>query len=388
MELVVMSGHFRFSTKVGQDFVGKVAMVGQRACGKTDTLHQTLTDKTGVTLYSSDDQYDGYLGAKPYPFDFSGLGRLIINDEACQPSPEHMRALLSRQGEVYNGLVLVADAVNWTFKNIAVYHAQVLADHIESDLAPVVVFVNNKNLWLKLTSPGFLDSLSEVLVEAITNLDPSSNHVYFRRQDQSERFIKVPTEGRKIPFTTLEQVLVNHLELWSRKEPTQVLESDYIRVFVRALLVGLYEDKRQKTMGTQESPLDGVLDEQLLLRLNYFSPTTLESGLTWSAVTKGLKLASKEPLFDPSFFNTSRVKRIIEERVLASESSIETFFDTIRSLGQMSKWDVVGTAFSDSSDVEGRDTFFILMRALAQEVKKRRKYSSLSPLDDLHITEF
>ena len=112
------------------DFLGKIAALGQGGSGKTFLINTIANYLAEKQVYNWDEESNmaGTIAVTPYMLDFPDKRRIIINDNPGQDSLEFIRNIIASQGDVYQGLVVVVDAVGWNFRNVGLYQAKSLVD--------------------------------------------------------------------------------------------------------------------------------------------------------------------------------------------------------------------------------------------------------------------
>ncbi|MHA2362668.1 MAG: hypothetical protein ACXAC7_01825 [Candidatus Hodarchaeales archaeon] len=377
------------SRKKGLEFIGKIAAVGQRGCGKTHLITKLVNQAALEDIFPWDEesQIAGTLSLTPYKIDIPTTGRIIINDNPGHSTLEQIRLSLDKQGNVYRGIIVFADAVGWNFRRIGVYQAEQLRIYSEYFKIPICLIVSKRDLRDKLMEKEVLNEICEFLEQAIENYDSSEEiHFYNRAYRKSESLKCTHSDPQTLPFTFLEQIIANALDEWNKKAMIPNLTFINIRFFVRSLILGFLEYQHNKDQNKGM-----FLEEDIINRLSYFRPTALETGMDWSDLTIG---DVKEPSIKKSLFSKEIIKEVIEEYVTASQMKVKELYENLESLHELNKWNIVCFNYSDTISRKGKEQNFETTKALIDQMIKQSMDKNVfrkekeSPLSNLGLDQF
>lgn len=380
-------------------FVGKIAALGQGGSGKTYMTNQLANHlaKQEVFSWREEEQMAGTIGVTPYSIDFPDGRRVIINDNPGQNSLELVRQAIASQGNVYQGLLLVADGVGWNFRDIGIYHAEPILKNMGPE-APVAVIITKKDLRDYIISTGKLEEMAEVLARAVHSVHDGMVVPYrdraFRRDGSFK--LRLP-DTNFVPLTAMEQVLVNALDEWLRMMLIPGFTPMNVRLMVRSLLLGFCEFMLSVAPDIASLyPQFNAIDPDLVNRLNYHRPTAFETGTGW------LKLAGQdrdsnplkhEPPIICSFFDEQAIRIVLREFVMTDDRRVSEYIQEVKNKG----WNVVTHAYTDSVSLNGRDkvatTVQNLMDAMtvedsAPKLKQSAKVENELSLQALGLDDF
>ncbi|MHA2365444.1 MAG: GTPase domain-containing protein [Candidatus Hodarchaeales archaeon] len=394
---------YSFSSDRPTNFIGKIAAIGQGGSGKTYMINKLSNYLAGKEIFPWNEEKNlaGTIGVTPYTLDFQG-GRVIINDNPGQNSLELVRTAIAKQGDVYQGLVIVADALGWNFRKLGVYHAESIRQYSQLDDMPISIIISKRDLSDFLYQhEDTLRSIALLIEDTVLNANNGQQYRFHDRAFNRDTSFKLELEDEDlIPFTNIEQIIVNRLDDWVKEYPVFGLTPMNIRLLTRSLLLG-YCDLIKNAVDQEAFPQFKAIqdsfeaiDEDLVNRLNYHRPTAYETHAHW------IKLAGSDPEGNPkkneppiikSMFSFENVITVLKEFVLASENKVKNYVNGIKKYGKKMKWTVVNYAFTDSVTNHGQRLIHDTVQGLIQEMAKRNKKKEAEvdlSLDGLGLDNF
>lgn len=376
-------------------FIGKIAAIGQGGSGKTYMINSLANyiAKKDIYIWDEESAMPGTIGVTPYTLDFNDVRkRIVINDNPGQDSLDMVRRILASQGDVYQGLCIVCDSIGWNFRKIGVFQAISISEFTKFErlsYMPVILVISKRDLHQKLLNPQILDKISDIFEKAANSIE-QGREMYFRNRafNRNGTFTIDLVNHDLIPFTIMEQVLTNALDLWMASDPIIGFTKMNIRLFVRSFLLG-YCEAMKSVINIAEYPVFSSLsDPRLVNKLNYHRPTAYETATGWNKLGGDIS----EPPILRSVFNKTTIKTILKNFVLANESEISTFIDEVKSIGLQHRWKVVDYTFTDSVTRNGKEnlisTFKTIMDDIEQQTTNTAKTFIHSRDTDLGLDEF
>jgi signal recognition particle receptor subunit beta len=353
-------------------FVGKIAAIGQGGSGKTYLITHLANYVAGKDIYNWDEESSmaGTIGVTPYTLDFNDQGkRIVINDNPGQDSLEMVRKILASQGDVYQGLVIVCDSLGWNFRKMGLYQAISLSEFTKFEslnYMPVSVIVTKKDLLETLDRENYIPKIAALFEKTGKSIYNGQEIYYRNRAFNRNGTFKVNLEySDLIPFTVMEQILTNALDLWVERERVVGFTSMNVRLFVRSFLLGYCEAMRTVIDMDEYPVFASISDPRLVNKLNYHRPTAYETSTGWE------KLASEldEPPILNSAFNKDTIQTIIYNFVLASEKAIDKFIDEVKTVGAQHNWKVISYAFTNSVTPRGKEEIKSAIKLLMNDIE-------------------
>ena len=289
-------------------FIGKFAAVGQGGSGKTRAIAEIANylSETPKYTWTEESNLAGTLTVTPYSVSFPSnsdngdMNKIIIADNPGQNSLEMVRLSVARAGSDYAGIIIFADALSWNFREVGITHAESIAKYLDAEDLPVAFITAKADMILKFQQTNLLHDIVFVLTNAINQIQEGMVVPYYNRvKNKQESFVFFSNDGW-LPFTQLEQVLINALDQEYFDNSTGLTTMNR-RIFVRSLLLGFcdYYRKEYPEYVRQYSVFNAI-DRNLLNSLNYHRPSAFETETPWKVLAaqsrSGITTKTKYPL--------------------------------------------------------------------------------------------
>lgn len=380
------------------DFLGKIAALGQGGSGKTFLINTIANYLAEKQIYNWDEESNmaGTIAVTPYILDFPDKRRIIVNDNPGQDSLEFIRNIIASQGDVYQGLLIVVDAIGWNFRNVGLLQAKSLVEFNKSlDFLPLIVIISKRDLRDHLIKTNKIPVLATVMASAVTKLGSDFDVTYqsrmYKKTLSNHISLKDPS---LIPLTVIEQILTNAIDEYLKKDPITGFTKMNVRLFVRAFLLGYCEAMKSMLDLSKYPVFASIGDPSLVNRLNYHRPTAYETGSGWEKLGKSSKADNKvlvEPYVLRQTFDSKTIELIITNYVLASETKIKEFMEQIKLIGQ-DKWQIVSSCFTSSIERKGKEqikeTLIKLLDVVSEQKSKVPKTIKEDSIADFGLDEF
>jgi signal recognition particle receptor subunit beta len=379
------------------EFLGKIAALGQGGSGKTFLINSIANYLAEKELYPWNEEANmaGTIAVTPYSLKFSDR-RVVVNDNPGQDSLEFLRNLIASQGEVYQGIVLVVDAVGWNFRKVGSMQAasMVEATKSKSDL-PLIVIISKRDLRDYLVQSNKISIIATVMANAIKNISNGYDISFNSRMYKKKLNYTVKlSDPSLIPLTTMEQILTTALDNYLEDEPIKGFTKMNVRLFIRSFLLGYCEAMKSMIDLGKYPVFASIGDPSLVNRLNYHRPTALETGSGWEKLGKS-SISGSKPLEEPPIlrqtFDSKTIELIINNYVLASESKVEEFVDEMQRLGK-GKWNVVSFCYTNALERTGKEQIKNTLIQLINEIAERKanvvKPVKRETISDIGLDEF
>ena len=351
--------------KQKSNYLGKIATFGPAGSGKTHLITRIINDITLENTYLGDEEQElaGISNVANYHLDFRPYGRFIMHINSNYSTLRQISELMKNLSDIYQGLIIVLDAIGWNFRNIAKYQADQLRHFSNYLEIPICLMVNKRDL-AEIILKNYIDDISEIIDQTMKQIHTWRKLHYFNYTHRQINFIKLTKLNiEAISFPIFEQILVYILDKWNRKVEVPGMTNLNVRILIRSLLLALLEI---------QSP--NVVTEELKNCLNYYRPTSYETEITWTQMMAPLDKKMQEPVFDATKITTDIIKTLLLDQILANEEKVKQFYDELQNLTELSKWNVVNYCYTDSITREGRkvilDTFTIFLKEVATRADK------------------
>jgi hypothetical protein len=382
-------------------FIGKFAAVGQGGSGKTRAIAEIANYLAEQPLYpwNEESNLSGTLTVTPYsvsipaanrrPNDPPNSKRIIIADNPGQNSLELVRQSVAKSGADYLGIIIFADGLGWNFREVGLIHAESIAQFLKTENLPIVLLTSKADMVLRFQQTSLLPDIAHyiyTIVQQISN-GTISNVPYFDRvRNQQQSFKFQILEGGWLPFTQLEQVIVNALD-------KEFFQSDGFtimnrRLFVRSLLLGYCDYYRSEFPEyIRQYPIFNAIDENLLNALNYHRPTAFETGTPWKVLGSQSRsgfshIIKNEPPFRYDAFDPESILYVLRNYCLGTQSHHIELEGLIRQKANEYGWKFISSAYTDSITRIGIEKSVNCIRNLVAEVESRTEKKSIDSAVD------
>lgn len=384
-----------------KDYLGKIAVIGQGGCGKTFMVHQLANVLAGEEKYSWDEevQMAGTFSVTPYKMEFSD-NFWVFNDNPGQSSLRNKRLSTAIRGFNYAGLIIVADALCWNFRNIGIYQAEEIRQELDVKNIPVCIIVSKKDIRDTFTNQKgkkLIDFIAELLSKTASSSLEKGNIAFKNRVTKIDDSFTNKTDLGMISFTSLEQILVNELDKYIQQFSIPGLSPMNIRLFIRSLLLGYCESVKGVVDLEKYPEFAGLEDKHLKNRLNYHRPTAYETETPWHTLRYDERFVESEQLAEPpiflDLFTTEYVKEIILSKVLVDDRKLEFFINGVKKLGKRIDWEVISYCYGDSVTSAGLQIIGNTITEFLTEIHNRKQkifaaQSMEETIDQLNLDQF
>ena len=378
------------------EFLGKIAALGQGGSGKTFLINTMANYLAEKNLYNWDEEANmaGTIAVTPYSLKFNDR-RIIVNDNPGQDSLEFLRNLIASQGDVYQGLIIVVDAIGWNFRNIGLLQAKSMVEATKSSNLPLIVIISKRDLRDYLVQSNSISIIATIMANAVKDIESGYNLVYNSRMYKKQLTHQVKLENPSlIPFTIIEQALTTALDKYLEDEPIKGFTKMNVRLFIRSFLLG-YCEAMKSMIDLEKYPIFASIgDPNLVNRLNYHRPTAFETGSGWGKLGKANgpdKIVIDEPPVIRQTFDSKTIESIIRNFVIASENKVQEFVDEMKIKGE-SKWNVVSFCYTNALERSGKEqiknTLLQLINAVSEQKNKVSIPEKKESISDIGLDEF
>ena len=380
------------------EFLGKIAALGQGGSGKTfliNTIANYLAEKE-LYPWSEEANMAGTIAVTPYSLKFNDR-RIIVNDNPGQDSLEFLSNLIASQGEVYQGIIVVVDAVGWNFRNVGIMQANSMVEATKSagENLPLLIIVSKRDLRDNLFQSNRISIIATVMANAVKNVNSGYELPYDSRMyNKKLNTIVKLNDPVLIPLTIMEQVFTIAIDAYLDDEPIRGFTKMNVRLFVRSFLLG-YCEAMKSMIDLSKYPVFGSIgDPSLVNRLNYHRPTAFETGSGWEKLGKS-SIPGGRPLEEPPVlrqtFDSKTIELIINNYVLASEAKVLEFVDDMKKKGE-DKWKVISFCYTNSLERTGKEQIKNTLIQLINEIAIRKsnvsKPAKKDTISDIGLDEF
>lgn len=381
-------------------FIGKFAAVGQGGSGKTRAVAEVANYLSDSNKYSWNEESNmaGTLTVTPYsvnlpngnstdPYD---VKKIIISDNPGQNSLEMVRLAVARGGAEYTGIIIFSDALSWNFKEVGFLHAESIAKYLQSEDLPVAFITTKADMVLKFQQTNLLHEVVFVLANAINSIQDQMLIPYYNRVKKREESFNFSLNNDWLPFTQLEQVLINALDQEFFDNSTGLTAMNR-RILARSVLLGFCDYYRKEYPEyIREYPVFNAIDGNLLNSLNYHRPSAFETETPWKILAAQSRsgITSKNEIpFQRTAFNESSIEYVLRNFCLGTPSRHYELEGMIRSRSFENGWKFVTSAFTDSVSKPGIERTIECIKKLANEAEKRQVNIEKKD-DELNLHEF
>jgi hypothetical protein len=188
----------------------------------------------------------------------------------------------------------------------------------------------------------------------------------------------------RIPFATLEQLIINSLEAKyftglvpgdAKKGKTLLPGFSLVncRLFSRALA--------QELCGSTGGDQMAVLG-----LLNDMRPSMLELDASWTDLLRKYPRAGEEPSIEIQNLSEEAIKNTILDNLLASDEDIENFMTELNTKATVTGWKISGHCHVSIFEDEGLDISSSLIKKMMEDVKdsvRTDKFTLFDPIEEI-----
>ena len=318
------------------NYIGKLGLIGSAGSGKTKfiKLLANLANKRIIYNFDENEEVSGTLNAQPYSLPLLNNERVLILDN---PGQNSLASLRSTVGDSYKGLIVVLDAIGKNFWDLGLQQCDPILEIVENPHLPIIIVINKYDLQNTLLGrKSFVDDLALLIEKTVATIEYGKKLPYFDRTTNKVEYLPFESPSNSLPFTQLEQVVVNGLDQHFNLNPMSGFTKLNIRLLVRSLLLGYCNLYKSYSMLPEfkQSHADIVIPDDIQNTLMYFRPTSYENKTPWSKMAN--KDSAKEPLIPLENFKYANIATILKNDVIiTSDDQITEFIDK-----SMKKYDI------------------------------------------------
>lgn len=357
---------------------GRILVVGTQGGGKTATVTR-LAARTDSSMEYQED-FSGTIETEylKVTFDEGKFYSLLLPIGG----QEKWAKLRERFGSTAEAIVTILDSCTKQFWSNSLQQATSISSVLPYNNYPVSFIVTKKDLNEAIAEEA--GTFGEVIVEGIARANREGVTYYSRGFRISERRFEIEKGLDKVPFTQMEQIIVNALEqkYFTGLEPGNARRGNVLlagfslvncRIFTRALTLAL---------SYQDEPGDQIA---ILGLLNDMRPTLLELDTNWIDLKRKYPKAGSEPVI-PEDISVDEIKKVILEKLLANESDITNFEKEINKISHLTGWRQVGWEHISIFEEEGLEKASNLVRKVMETISESEqadKFSLFDPIEEL-----
>ena len=367
--------------------------MGQGGSGKSRAVVELVNFLAESKKYDwiEESNLSGTLTVTPYTLTLPASSqKIIISDNPGQNSLEMVRLSVARAGSNYSGIIIFADAMSWNFREVGILHDESIAKYLNSDELPVAFITTKADMIFKFQQTNLLNDITFVIANSIANLQDQMTVPYFNRVKKREEAFLLYLKDDWVPFTQLEQVLINALDQEFMDNSSGFTTMNR-RLFVRSLLLGFCDYYRKEFPEyIRQYPVFNAIDSHLLNSLNYHRPSAYETETPWKILASQSKsgITSKNEIpFRKDAFNVSSIEYVLRNFCLGTQTRHYELEGMMRARAYENGWKFVASAYTDSVTKPGIERTIECIKKLVSESNIRTE-SQTSSNDELNLHEF
>ncbi|UCG90711.1 MAG: hypothetical protein JSU57_02990 [Candidatus Heimdallarchaeota archaeon] len=357
---------------------GRILVVGTQGGGKSATVM-----KLAARTDSSMEYYEDFSGTieteyLKVSFDEGTFYSLLLPIGG----QEKWAKLRERFGSTAEAIVTILDSCTKQFWSNSLQQATSISTVLPYHNYPVSFIVTKKDLNESISNDAGV--FGDTIVEGVASAKREGVTYFSRGFRISERRFEINNELEEIPFTQMEQIIVNALEqkYFTGLEPGNARRGKMLldgfslvncRIFSRALTLALSH---------QAEPGDQVA---ILGLLNDMRPTMLELDTNWTDLRQKYPGAGSEPVI-PVNLSVEEIKQIILEKLLANETDISNFEKEITNMSYLTGWRHVGSEHISIFEEAGLDKASSLVKRIMEAISESEpahKFTLFDPIEEL-----
>jgi GTPase SAR1 family protein len=357
---------------------GRILVVGTQGGGKTAIVTKLAARTDNKMEYRED--FGGTIETEylKVSFDEGKLFSLLLPIGG----QEKWAKLRERFGSTAEGIIAILDSCTKEFWRNSLEQAIQISSVLPYQNYPVAFVVTKRDLNEAITKEAH--TFGEIIIEGIDRAKKEKITYFSRGFKITERHFTLDSYVSEIPFTKMEQIIVNSLEqkYFTGLEPGDARRGKMLlsgfslvncRIFSRALTLAL---------SSQTEPGDQMA---VLGLLNDMRPTMLELDSSWNDLLKKYPKAGSEPVISTDI-TAEDIKDIILNKLLANENNILSFINEIQERANLTDWNYTGSEHISIFEEEGLDKAAALIRKIMEginESKPAEKFTLFDPLEEL-----
>lgn len=358
---------------------GRILVVGSGGGGKTATVTKLAARTDSKMEYRED--YGGTIETEylKVSFDEGQFFSLLLPIGG----QEKWDKLRKRFGATAEAIVCILDSCTKEFWSNSLQQAKAISTVLPYNHFPVSFIVTKRDLNEVISKEA--ESFGEAIVNGIMEAKRSGVTYYARGFRIDERKFTLDSTQETIPFTQMEQIIVNSLE---EKYFTGLVPGDARKG--RKLLSGfslvncrLFSRALTLALGIQDGEPGNKL--AILSLLNDMRPSMLELDSNWASLQRKYPEAGSEPVVS-MHISAEEIKSIILENLLSNDTDMQNFVDDITRLSDLTGWRFTGHEHISIFEENGLDKAASLIRQIMNQIKESEpadKFNLFEPLEEL-----
>jgi len=355
---------------------GRILVCGTQAGGKTAIVTK-LAQRTNSQLEFQED-FGGTIETEylKVAFDEGKFFSLLLPIGG----QEKWAKLRSRFGSTAEAIVIVIDSCTKGFWSNSLHQAVSISSVLPYNNYPVAFVVTKRDLNDVIQAE--FKNFSKTIIEGIKIAKRDGVKYFSRGFRVAER--KFYIDYDEIPFSQLEQIIVNSLE---DKYFTGLIPGDAKKgrmILPGFTLVNCRIFSRALTLGISEPYIQGDKTSVLAL-LNDMRPTMLELDSDWKKLSRKYLEAGDEPEI-PSNIAEDEINNVITEKLLANAQDILNFENDVKNISPRTGWQFTGWKHISVFENEGLDEAAVLIKNIMKDIAKSEhsaKFTLFNQLEEL-----
>ncbi|PWI47153.1 hypothetical protein CEE45_13130 [Candidatus Heimdallarchaeota archaeon B3_Heim] len=355
---------------------GRLLVVGTQGGGKT-ALVTILAARTDQSM-SYEEDFGGTIETEylRISFDEGRFFSLLLP----VGGQEKWQKLRERFGSTAEGMIIILDSCTKKFWVNSLSQATSISSFLPYDNYPIAPVVTKRDLNEGIRKE--IDNFAQTIMDGLEQAKTSPIVYYSRGFRITER--KVDLLGEIVPFTILEQIIINSLEskyftglVPGNARKGKVLLPGFSLVNCRILSRALTQELCTTTEGDQM---------EILGLLNDMRPSMLELDTNWVDLLQKYPKAGAEPQVNINDLSLEAIKDTILNNLLASDADISDFVSKLGTLNPKTGWSVSGHEHISIFEDEGLGSAATLIRKMMVDVKESvrvDKFSVFNPIEEL-----
>ncbi len=249
---------------------------------------------------------------------------------------EKWKSLRERFGSTAEGVIIILDSCTKKFWMNSLSQASSISTVIPYEDYPITFVVTKRDLNEAIRTG--IDNFAKAIMNGLEEAKTTPLTYYSRGFRITERTVEI--DSLKIPFASLEQLIINSLESQyftglvpgdARKGKT--LLNGFSRVNCRLFSRALAQELCDSTGG----------DEMAILGLlNDMRPSMLELDTSWADLLRKYPKAGEEPTIKIEDLSEETIKNTIINKLLASDEDIDNFMTELNTKATVTGWKISG----------------------------------------------
>jgi GTPase SAR1 family protein len=294
---------------------------------------------------------------------------------------EKWKSLRERFGSTAEGVIIILDSCTKKFWMNSLSQASDISTVIPYENYPITFVVTKRDL--NDTIRNEVENFAKTIIDGLEEAKTTPLTYYSRGFRITERKVEIG-DSLRIPFATLEQLIINSLEAKyftglvpgdAKKGKTLLPGFSLVncRLFSRALA--------QELCGSTGGDQMAVLG-----LLNDMRPSMLELDASWTDLLRKYPRAGEEPSIEIQNLSEEAIKNTILDNLLASDEDIENFMTELNTKATVTGWKISGHCHVSIFEDEGLDISSSLIKKMMEDVKdsvRTDKFTLFDPIEEI-----